>query len=98
MQPENATSVGSSVSDGRFDMTKELTLEDLKDLDIRGLCNDARYWDLRRTYGDNSEEVRRHLISCARYQGLIRFLTLAKRLDYSASGTGPDDSSPYSDD
>ena len=50
---------------------KELTLEDLKDLDILGLCNDARYWDLRRTYGDNSEEVRRHLISCARYQDLI---------------------------
>jgi hypothetical protein len=54
-----------------YQFEDELTFEDLKDLDIQGLGNDARYWDLCRAYGDNSEEVRRHLISCARYQDLI---------------------------
>lgn len=35
---------------------------------LDGLNNDARYWDLRRTYGDYSPEVLSHLQSCARYQ------------------------------
>jgi len=30
-----------------------------------GLNNDARYWELRRTYGDYSREVLRHLQACA---------------------------------
>lgn len=37
---------------------------------LRGLGNDARYWDLRRTYGDHSPEVLRHLKACAEYQGV----------------------------
>lgn len=36
---------------------------------LQGLANDARYWDLRRTYGDYSPEVRRHLEACAKAQG-----------------------------
>ena len=32
---------------------------------IPGLRNDARYWDLRRTYGDYSREVLLHLRACA---------------------------------
>ena len=35
---------------------------------LDGLANDARYHDLRRTYGDYSREVLRHLESCARLQ------------------------------
>ena len=35
---------------------------------LEGLKNDARYWDLRRTYGDYSREVLLHLESCARAQ------------------------------
>lgn len=35
---------------------------------LDGLKNDARYWDLRRTYGDNSVEVLRYLTECARWQ------------------------------
>ncbi len=35
---------------------------------IPGLANDARYWDLRRTCGDDSREVLSHLESCAKYQ------------------------------
>lgn len=31
---------------------------------LAGLGNDARYWDLRRTYGDHSQEVLRHLEAC----------------------------------
>jgi hypothetical protein len=36
--------------------------------ELTGLSGDARYWDLRRTYGDFSEEVLRHLESCAAVQ------------------------------
>ena len=48
------------------------TTDKIKKLEARliGLANDARYWDLRRTYGDYSPEVLRHLVSCARYQGV----------------------------
>lgn len=35
---------------------------------LNGLANDARYWDLRRTYGDYSPEVLTHLLACARAQ------------------------------
>lgn len=35
---------------------------------LDGLRNDARYHDLRRTYGDYSAEVLRHLQSCASTQ------------------------------
>ncbi len=35
---------------------------------LDGLKNDARYHDLRRTYGDYSLEVLRHLESCAAVQ------------------------------
>ena len=35
---------------------------------LTGLSNDARYWDLMRTYGDYSAEVLRYLESCARIQ------------------------------
>lgn len=35
---------------------------------LNGLKNDSRYWDLRRTYGDYSREVLRHLEMCARAQ------------------------------
>ncbi len=37
---------------------------------LSGLNNDARYWDLRRTYGDYSREVLRHLETCAAVQGV----------------------------
>jgi hypothetical protein len=50
---------------------EEYTIEELKVLDIQGLMNDAAYWDMRRTYGDDSEEVRMHMQYCARSQGLI---------------------------
>jgi len=41
--------------------------QEIKNLEksLRGLSNDARYWDLRRTYGDFSVEVLRHLRTCA---------------------------------
>ena len=35
---------------------------------LNGLGNDARYWDLCRTYGDYSREVYAHLRACAEYQ------------------------------
>jgi len=35
---------------------------------LDGLGNDARYWDLCRTYGDYSREVYAHLRACAEYQ------------------------------
>lgn len=35
---------------------------------VQGLQNDAEYWDRRRTYGDHSVEVLRHLRACAEYQ------------------------------
>lgn len=35
---------------------------------LDGLTNDARYWDLRRTYGDYSPEVLRYLRACAAVQ------------------------------
>ncbi len=35
-----------------------------------GLSNDAVYWDMRRTYGDYSREVLRHLESCAAAQAV----------------------------
>lgn len=31
---------------------------------VLGLKNDARYWEVRRTYGDFSKEVLRHLRAC----------------------------------
>lgn len=34
------------------------------------LLNDSRYWDLRRTWGDHSPEVLRHLETC--FEWLIR--------------------------
>jgi len=37
---------------------------------LDGLKNDAGYWELRRTYGDHSVEVLRHLESCASDQGI----------------------------
>ncbi len=37
---------------------------------LAGLANDARYWNLRRTYGDYSAEVLSHLECCARVQRL----------------------------
>jgi len=54
-----------------YDYRPGYTIEELEDMDIQGLMNDAEYWDLRRTYGDDPEEVRLHLQYCARYQGLI---------------------------
>lgn len=39
---------------------------------LDGLANDARYWDIRRTYGDYSAEELAHLESCARWQGRNR--------------------------
>lgn len=35
---------------------------------VAGLNNDARYHDLRRTYGDHSPQVNRHLASCVAAQ------------------------------
>lgn len=35
---------------------------------LSGLNNDARYWDLVRTYGEYSREVLAHLESCAAVQ------------------------------
>lgn len=35
---------------------------------LDGLKNDARYWDLVRTYGEFSTEVLRHLEACAHVQ------------------------------
>lgn len=35
---------------------------------LEGLRNDAVYWDLRRTYGDYSDEVLAHLKRCAQWQ------------------------------
>lgn len=35
---------------------------------LNGLNNDARYWDLVRTYGEYSHEVLSHLESCAKVQ------------------------------
>ena len=35
---------------------------------LQGLGNDARYWDLRRNYGDYSLEVHRFLQCCAYYE------------------------------
>lgn len=45
---------------------KKLEAE-LKEIHV-SLRNDAIYWDLRRTYGDYSREVRDHLLSVLRYQ------------------------------
>lgn len=47
-----------------------MTKNEIKKLEksLMGLGNDARYWDLRRTYGDHSVEVLRHLRTCAEYQ------------------------------
>ena len=36
--------------------------------ELAGLGNDATYWDLRRTHGDHSDEVLRHLRACADVQ------------------------------
>lgn len=35
---------------------------------LDGLGNDARYWDLMRTYGEYSTEVLNHLEACAAVQ------------------------------
>lgn len=35
---------------------------------IDGLNNDARYWELRRTYGDASIQVLRHISNCSAVQ------------------------------
>ena len=43
---------------------KEL-VEQLRDFGV-SLANDARYWDLARTYGEESPEVRRYLRSIVR--------------------------------
>jgi hypothetical protein len=39
---------------------------------LNGLNNDARYWDLVRTYGEYSREVLRHLEGCAEVQAADR--------------------------
>jgi hypothetical protein len=48
----------------------DYAIEPIKALESRlvGLDNDARYWDLRRAYGDYSPEVLRHLEACADVQ------------------------------
>ncbi len=48
-------------------MTRKARVEALIKI-IPGLNNDARYWDLRRTYGDYSREVLAHLEACLNYQ------------------------------
>lgn len=42
----------------------------IADLESRGVSikNDARYWDLCRTYGDTSPQAIRHLRGCVAYQ------------------------------
>ena len=50
-----------------------MTKAEKKQIDIwsgmlQGLGNDARYWDLRRNYGDYSLEVHRFLQCCAYYE------------------------------
>ena len=48
-------------------MTRKSEIKSLESW-LTGLGNDARYWDLRRTYGDYSIEVLRHLRACAAVQ------------------------------
>jgi hypothetical protein len=50
------------------------TTQEIRELTLRllGLNNDARYWDLRRTYGDHSVEVLRYLRSIATVQAAGR--------------------------
>ena len=48
-------------------MSRRKRIEQLKG-QLVGLGNDARYWDLCRTYGEHSDEVLRHLESCAETQ------------------------------
>lgn len=52
-------------------MTKNSTKTRIQSLTktLSGLSNDARYHDLRRTYGDYSREVLAHLEACASIQG-----------------------------
>ncbi|MBK9496864.1 MAG: hypothetical protein IPO08_20625 [Xanthomonadales bacterium] len=48
-------------------MSKRTAIQTLRTT-LTGLSNDARYWDLVRTYGEYSTEVLRHLRSCADVQ------------------------------
>jgi hypothetical protein len=48
-------------------MSKKNAIQELR-AQLTGLTNDARYWDLVRTYGEYSAEVLRHLRSCADVQ------------------------------
>ena len=48
-------------------MSRRKRIEQLE-AKLDGLNNDARFWDLRRTYGDYSEEVLEHLERCAAIQ------------------------------
>lgn len=48
-------------------MDQRTRIDELRE-SLDGLRNDARYWDLCRTYGDYSTEVLRHLERCAEIQ------------------------------
>lgn len=48
-------------------MSRRARISELRET-LVGLKNDARYWDLCRTYGEYSTEVLRHLEACARVQ------------------------------
>lgn len=48
-------------------MRKKEEIDQLK-ARLDGLKNDARYWDLARTYGEYSREVLLHLRHCAEVQ------------------------------
>lgn len=47
-------------------MTKQQRIKDVSTRLSTQLKNDARYWDLCRTYGDYSDEVLRYLEICDR--------------------------------
>lgn len=51
-------------------MTRKELIDKLEDR--LNLGNDARYWDLRRTYGDYSKEVLGHLRACVACQKNFR--------------------------
>jgi len=51
----------------RTTMSKKQEIDHLAET-LTGLSNDARYWDLRRTYGDYSDEVLSHLRACETVQ------------------------------
>lgn len=52
------------------DMNIKQEIKHLQSL-LNGLSNDARYWDLRRTYGDYSREVLTHLRRCEKFQRIF---------------------------